>query len=57
MKSLNPLISKIDFIGEFQTESQRKVTIRFFTAYPNEMKKIREEIINNTSKKFGVTFY
>jgi len=57
MRSLNPLIKKIDFINEYQTENQRKVTIRFFTAYPSEMKKIRDEIINNSSKKFGISFY
>jgi len=57
MKTINPLIAKIEFIDEYRTESQRKVTIRFYTAYPDEMKKIRDEIINNTSKKFGVTFY
>ncbi len=57
MRSLNPLVTKIDFIDEYQNENQRKVTVRFFTSYPAEMKKIREELINNTSKKFGVTFY
>lgn len=57
MRNLNPLVKKIDFIDEYQTENQRKVTIRFYTAYPSEMKKIREELINSASKKFGVAFY
>ena len=56
IKNINPLISKVEFIDEYQTDSQRKITIRFFTTYHSEIKKIREDIINNTSKKFGVTF-
>ena len=55
-KNVSPLVAKIEFLGEFIDGSNRKVTFRFYTAYPNESKKIREYIMGNTSKRFNVTF-
>ena len=55
-KNVSPLIAKVEFLGEFIDGSNRKVTFRFYTAYPNESKKIREDIMGNTSKRFNVTF-
>lgn len=57
MRGVSSLVYKIDFLNEFISETQRKVTIRYYTSYPAEIKRIREELINNTSLKFGVTFY
>ena len=56
MRNINPLVAKIDFIGEYIQSGNRKVTVRYFTAYPAEIKKIREELIGNTSKRFNLTF-
>ena len=55
-KEVSALVSKVEFLGEFIDGSNRKVTFRFYTAYPNESKKIREDIIGNTSKRFNITF-
>lgn len=57
IRNISPLVSKLEFIGEYIDGNSRKVTVRFYTAYPAEAKKIREEIISNTSKKFNVVFY
>ena len=56
IKNLNPLIAKVEYVNEYLEGTSRKVTIRFFTLYPDEMKRLREEIIGNTSKKFNLRF-
>jgi len=56
IKNLNPLIAKVEYVSEYLEGTSRKVTIRFFTLYPDEMKRLREEIIGNTSKKFNLRF-
>ena len=56
IRNVSPLVSKLEFIGEYLNGSNRKVTVRFYTAYPAESKNIREEIIGNSSKKFNISF-
>lgn len=56
VRKLNPLISEVRYIGEYLDEGKRKVTFRYTSAYSQEMKKIRNEIINNTSLKFQISF-
>ena len=56
VRTLNPLIAKVDYLGEFIEGTNRKVSIRFYSLYPDEMKRLREEIIGNTSKKFNLRF-
>ena len=56
IKNLNPLIAKVEYLSEFLEGTSRKVTIRYFSLYPDEMKRLREEIIGNTSKKFNLRF-
>jgi phenylalanyl-tRNA synthetase beta chain len=56
IRNISPLVSKLEFIGEYLDGSNRKVTVRFYTAYPSESKNIREEIIGNSSKKFNISF-
>lgn len=56
VRNINPLISKVEYVTEFISDSKRKVSFRYYSSYPQEMKKIREEIIINTHKKYGVEF-
>jgi phenylalanyl-tRNA synthetase beta chain len=56
IKNLNPLITKVDYLNEYLEGTTRKVTIRFATSYPDEIKRLRKEIIANTSKKFNLKF-
>lgn len=56
IKNLNPLIAKVEYVNEYLEGTNRKVTVRFSTIYPDEIKRIREEIIGNTSKKFNLRF-
>lgn len=56
IKTINPLIHKIQYLGEFISDSKRKITFRYFTLHPSEIKTIREDIIKHTSNKFGVEF-
>jgi phenylalanyl-tRNA synthetase beta chain len=56
IKNLNPLISEVKYLNEFRTEGNRKVTFRFTSLESSEMKRLRTEIINNTSLKFKLTF-
>ena len=56
IKNLNPLIAKVEYLNEYIESTNRRVTIRFFSLYPDEMKRLREEIISNTSKKYNLRF-
>jgi hypothetical protein len=56
IRKLNPLISEVRYLGEFLDEGKRKVTFRYFSQHSQEMKKIRSEIINNSSLKFQINF-
>lgn len=56
IKNLNPLIAKVEYVNEYLEGTSRKVTFRYFSLYPDEMKRLREEIIGNTSKKFNLRF-
>ena len=56
VRNINPLISRVEYVTEFISDSKRKVSFRYYSSYPQEMKKIREEIITNTHKKYGVEF-
>jgi len=56
IKNLNPLISEVRYISEYLTEGNRKVTFRYTSLESNEMKRLRTEIINNTSLKYKVSF-
>lgn len=56
ISKINPLIKRVEYISEFLTEGSRKVTFRYSSAYPQEMKNIREDIIKNTSLKYKVSF-
>jgi len=56
IKNLNPLISEVRYISEYLTEGNRKVTFRYTSLESTEMKRLRTEIINNTSLKYKVSF-
>lgn len=56
IQTLNPLIAKVEYLNEYIEGNNRKVTIRFYTIYADELKRLREEIIGNTSKKFNLRF-
>jgi phenylalanyl-tRNA synthetase beta subunit len=56
VRNLNPLIAKIEYLNEYIEGNSRRVTFRFYSLYPDEMKRLREEIIANTSKKYNLRF-
>jgi len=56
VRNLNPLINEVRYLNEFLENGKRKVTFRFSSLHSQEMKKIRNEIINNTSLKFQINF-
>ncbi|NBO21981.1 hypothetical protein EBU94_01385 [bacterium] len=56
VRNLNPLINEVRYLNEFLEDGKRKVTFRFSSLHSQEMKKIRNEIINNSSLKFQINF-
>jgi len=56
MEKAHPLIYKLEYLSEYLQEDQRKVSVRFYTQIPSELKNIRKTIIEETSKKYSVKF-